>query len=363
MFPSLKKILRFLVLGLTLAGPGLFGGPAPFIGKAWAADPPFTVSGVHVEASGTSSSEAYNTALGEGRPKAWTTLFRRLTLQKDWARQPELDAAALVRISRGYTVANERRSTTRYVADVTYSFNPDAVARLLQGAGIAYSQGSARKIVIVPMSPNFALNAWAQALATESRTSVIPFSLAENADAATLKDVNFDSANFNDVAAAARRANAPEVALVQVVNAAGKLVVNVRRLGSGESAVKASADVPLVGGNPSATYPAAAAAAINTIEDMWKSRAAIDYRQRGLLTVNVQMRSLEQWGAIQTALGAVSNITNVTVNAMDIGYAQISIAYTGSSDQLREVLGGAGLQLAPVRGQSAWTLAMNGGPP
>ena len=357
MFPSLKKILRFLVLGMGLAGPGLFGA------AVWAADPHFTVSGIHVEATGTSSTEAYNTALADGRPKAWATLFRRLTLQKDWARQPDLDAAALVRISRGYTVANERRSTTRYVADVTYSFNPDAVTRLLQGAGIAYSQGTARKIVIVPMSPNFALNAWAQALATESRTSVIPFSLVENADAAALKDVNFDSANFNDVAAAARRANAPEVALVQVVNAPGKLVVNVRRLGSGEGAVKASVDVPLAGNNQSATYPAAAAAAINTIEDMWKSRSAIDYRQRGQLTVNVQMRSLEQWGAIQTALGGVSNITNMTVNAMDIGYAQITVTYTGSSDQLREVLGDAGLTLAPVRGQSAWALAINGGPP
>jgi hypothetical protein len=362
MFPSLKKILRFLALTLALAGPGLFGVPGLFVGKAWAADPPFKVSGVHVEANGASSTEAYNTALADGRPKAWATLFRRLTQQKDWARQPELDAATLIRISRGYTVANERRSTTRYLADVTYSFNPDAVARLLQSQGIAYSQGAARKTVIVPMSPNFSLNAWAQALNTEARTSVVPFSMAESADVAGLKDVNFDNASFNDVAAAARRANAPEVALVQVVSVPGKLVVNVRRLGAGESPVKTSMDVPLVQ-NPGATYPAAATAAINAIEDMWKSRSAIDYTRRGTLIANVRMDSLAQWGAIQNALAGVDNITNVTVNAMDIGYAQVSIAFTGSSDQLREVLSDAGLQLAPVRGQSTWTLAMNGGPP
>ena len=96
-----------------------------------------------------------NAALEQGRPKAWQILYRRLTRQQDWARQPDLDAAALVRISRGYTVANERRSTTRYVADVTYIFNPEAVARLLQGAGIAYTQGAARRILMVPMSPGF----------------------------------------------------------------------------------------------------------------------------------------------------------------------------------------------------------------
>ena len=102
----------------------------------------------------------------------------------------------------------------------------------------------------------------------------------------------------------------------------------------------------------SATYPAAAAAAIGAIEDMWKTRAAIDFSQRGQLTVDVRMASLQQWGAIQTALAGVDNVTDVTVNAMDIGYAQISISYTGSADQLRDVLGDAGLTLAPVRGQA-----------
>ena len=46
---------------------------------------------------------------------------------------------------------------------------------------------------------------------------------------------------------------------------------------------------------------------------------------------------------------------------MDIGYAQITIAYQGSSDQLRDTLAGAGLTLAPARGGN-WTLAMNGNP-
>jgi len=352
MLRSFKKTLLLLALG------ALFAGSLP----AQAADPPFTVSGVHVDASAASSTEAYNAALADGRPKAWQILYRRLTRQQDWTRLPDLDAAALVRIMRGYTVANERRSTTRYVADVTYQFNPDAVARLLQGAGIAYTQGAPRRVLIVPMSPGFQLGPWAQALNAPSlRDSVVPFSIAESADASGLKDVNFDNANFADVGAAAKRVGAVEAALVQVENGSGKLTVNIRRLGPGEAPTTISVDVPLVQ-NPAATYPAAASAAISAIEDMWKTRSAIDFSQRGRLTVNVRTSSLTQWGAIQTALSGVDNITNVTVNAMDIGYAQITITYTGSSQQLRQVLGDSGLTLAPVRGQSAWTLAMNGDP-
>jgi hypothetical protein len=208
------------------------------------------------------------------------------------------------------------------------------------------------------MSPNFNLNAWAQALAAPAKDSVVPFSLADNADAPGLKDMNFDTASFNDVSAAARRAGAAEVALVQVESAPGKLVVNIKRLSAGAAPAKSSIDVPLTQ-NPPATYPAAASAAIAAIEDIAKNRSAINYSLRGTLMVNVRMNSLQQWGAIQTALGNVDNITNVTVNAMDIGFAQISITYTGSSEQLREVLDDQGLTLAPVRGQNAWSLAMN----
>ena len=99
---------------------------------AAAQDSLYTVSGIHVDASGTSSTEALNAAIAQGRGKAFQILYRRLTRQADWTRQPALDSAALLRISRGYTIANERRSTTRYVADVTYMFNPDAVVRTLR---------------------------------------------------------------------------------------------------------------------------------------------------------------------------------------------------------------------------------------
>src|SRR5437868_1527305 len=117
--PMLSRFHKFIpVLVLTL----LFSAPA-------LADDLYTVAGVHVDASGASSSEALNVAIAQGRPKAWQILYRRLTRQQDWTRQPMLDAPALVRLSRGYTPTNERRSTTRYVADVAYNFNPDAVAR------------------------------------------------------------------------------------------------------------------------------------------------------------------------------------------------------------------------------------------
>ena len=119
------RALFFFAAALLLAVP------------ASAQDSLYTVSGVHVDAGAASTTEAFNAAITQGRGRAFQILFRRLTRQADWTKQPALDAQTLVRMARGFTVANERRSTTRYVADVTYMFNPDAVARTLRAAQIA----------------------------------------------------------------------------------------------------------------------------------------------------------------------------------------------------------------------------------
>ncbi len=115
----------------------------------------FAVSGIHVDASGPSAAVAQLSAMAQGRPKAWTILYKRVTKQQDWSRQPALDDASLQRIIRTFNVKSEKRSTTRYVADVTYTFSPEGVARVLQGGGIALTQAQAKRILLVPFSPNY----------------------------------------------------------------------------------------------------------------------------------------------------------------------------------------------------------------
>jgi hypothetical protein len=318
----------------------------------------YTVTNVHVDATGTSSTEALNAAISQGRGKAFQTVFRRLTRQADWGKQPALDAAGLLRISRGYNIANERRSTTRYVADVTYMFNPDAVARLLRSSQIAFSQTQARRILVIPMSPGVGHGPWAQALmAPAFRDSQVPFTVLGAEDDAALAGLNFETAGWNDVAAVASKARVSEVGLVQAVYGNGKMTVNIRRLGVGEQPVKTSVDVPMLQ-TVGTTYPAAAQAAVRAIEDLWKTRTVIDFSQRGRLAADVRIASPAQWGEIQTALGQVGNVTGMTVTAMSVNYARINLGYQGSVDQLREAVGEAGLSLTNRGGQ--WTLARAG---
>ena len=344
------RTVFFFAAALLLAGPAV--APAAAQDNSL-----YTVSAVHVDATGASSTEALNAAIAQGRARAFQTLYRRLTRQVDWPRQPALDAAGLLRISRGYNIANERRSTTRYVADVTYMFNPEGVARTLRAAQIAFSQNLAKRILVIPMSPGVDHGAWAQALmAPAFRESAVPFTLLGAEDDAALAALNLDTATWNDVSAVAVKNRVTEVGLVQAVSANGKVTVNIRRLGLGEQPAKTSVDVPMLQ-SVTATYPAAAQAAVRAIEDMWKTRSAIDFSQRGHITADVRIESLAQWSEIQSALGSVSNVTGFTVTAMNMNYARINLGYLGGIDQVREALAGAGLSLTNRGGQ--WMLAHN----
>jgi hypothetical protein len=325
-------------------------------GRAGAADL-FTVADIHVAATAASSSEAMNAAIAQGRPKAFQILFRRLTRQQDWNRQPPLDPAALLRLSRGFNVANERRSTTRYIADVTYIFNPDAVGRLLRANAIAYVQTTSRPILVIPMSPGVDHGPWSQALANpDLRDNLVPFTVASAEEEAGLANLGFDTATWSDVAPAALRAQVEQVALVQAVYANGRITVNIRRLAPRETPVKTQVDVPLMQ-TVGTTYPAAAEAALQAIDSLWKARGVIDYNQRGRITADLRIASLSQWGSMQNQIAGISNVTGVSVVAMDINYARLSIAYIGNVDQLRDALDMSGLDLANRGGQ--WLLSAN----
>src|SRR5258708_7759374 len=100
---------RFLV---SLAFALLCLAPSAVI----AADDPFAVSGIAVDATAASSTEAQTIAINSGRPKAWDILFRRLVRRQDWGKRPQLDDLGIQRLIRTYVPSQEKRSTTRYVA-------------------------------------------------------------------------------------------------------------------------------------------------------------------------------------------------------------------------------------------------------
>src|SRR5215472_13903555 len=325
---------------------------------ALAADP-FTVNNVHVDANGYSASVAQGVAFAQGRPKAWQIIYRRLTRRQDWDKQPQLDDTQLQRLIRNFKVTNERRSTTRYTADISYNFNPRAVAEVLRQSNIAFAQGSAHRILLVPMNPQYARGSpWTNAfIAPRFAEAVVPFTLPE---AGTFGNLSFETANWLDIANVALHAHATEAVfvLLQVEPRAHKLAITVKRVGVSETPMQSNAEIPYIQ-TALSTYPAAADQAMSLVAELWKQRAAVDFSQRGTITVDVRVASLSQWASVQAALASVPNVTGTRVVAMDIGEARVVLNYLGTIDQLHEALSQASLQLtnsSPQTTTGEWTL-------
>jgi hypothetical protein len=204
----LRLSLLVLLAGLALGAYAAEAAPAPDL---------FTVTGVKVDATAESATAARDIAMAQGRPVAWTKVFRRLVAQGNWRKQPQLDENALLRMVRSFEVANERRSTTRYLADVTYHFNPVAVRAALRQAGVAYTEARARPALVIPvvagkgvepMSPWFA--AWKD---PAMQQGLVPFVLpgGDPGDEEVLSRADIVQADWASVAPLARRYNAAEV--------------------------------------------------------------------------------------------------------------------------------------------------------
>jgi hypothetical protein len=328
--------------------------------RALAEDAVYTVRGVHLDASAYSASAAQSLAFAQGRPKAWQILFRRLTRQQDWIRQPALDDVQIQRLIRNYAVTNERRSTTRYTADINYYFNPAAIAKVLKDANIAFTQESAHRILLVPMNPSYAPgSAWTNAfIAPRFAEAVVPFSLPAGEDAGALAHVEFATANWPDLSAVALRIHATEAVLVllDTEQRLHRLSISLKRVGLGEQPTQSNVGIPYVQ-TALSTYPAAADTAMSAIAEMWKKKSAVDFSERGTVTVDVHVGSLSQWAGIQMALSGVPNVTGVRVEAMDIGEARLVLSYLGTLDQLHEALSEASLQLSgPGQDSGVWLL-------
>jgi hypothetical protein len=345
----MRRIAIFLALTLLVLAPA---------DHLSAATDPYTVTGVPVDATAASATEAQTIAINSGKARALQIVLGRLLKKEDAAKVPVLDDVALTRLIASYLPQNVKRSTTRYVASMTYSFNPAAIRHLLRTANIAYTDTTAHPILIVAMAPKWVSHsAWESTMANPKYAAgSVPLvsPIGDQVDSGALSALNFADATWQDVEPVASRLHAGEAMLVLLGGANGQTVVKMKRLGLGSSPPVPDVTLP---GNPPGTMGAAADAASVAIANYWKSRSAIDYGRRLKLTAEVHVSSLQQWGDLLAKIGTVSTITDTNVNAMDIGLAKITLTYVGTTDQLHDALAQAKLDLTQKTG-GGWTLAV-----
>jgi hypothetical protein len=314
----------------------------------------FTVSSVKVDATAESATTARDLAMTQGRPAAWTKLFRRLTATANWNKQPALDDNGLLRLIRSFEVAGERRSTTRYLAEVTFHFNPAAVRALLRQSNIAYTETRSRPILVIPLVAGTEFDPaspWGMAWKDLSaEPGLVPFlvAAADVPEAALLSRPDAAQADWAAVAPLARRFNAGEV-IVATASEDAKSVQMVQVSATGRTALSFA--------YAQSSFAADAEAVAERATETWKTRTAVSYATRARLTADVQFDSLEDWAKIRGQIAAVRAISDVDVVGLALHEAEIDLTYAGRPEQLRDALAQQSLELVNTSGQYILQLA------
>ncbi|MES1990195.1 MAG: DUF2066 domain-containing protein [Pseudomonadota bacterium] len=351
----MMRAVRLAVLtGLVL---GISGGLAAE--KAAAADL-YTVKGVHVDETAASATVARTTAQAKGQKIALTELMQRLTLAADWPRLPRVDDNTAQDAVRGFQVASEKASSTRYIADLNVSFQPEAVRGLLKRSGILYGDTQAKPALVLAIYDKDGAavfwedaNPWREAIAKQDLDNAITPLLTPIGDAQEFAVLSATQAVSGDKAAInalGDRYGVDDV-VVAIASASGsKVSLTINRYGLGDL-------TPI-----KRTYTdldAAASGLIDVLGDLWKRDTVVAPGEQSHLVAAASFASLGQWEAIRRGLGATPLVNGLQVEGISSTGAEVQISYRGSPEKLALALAQSNVALTQDPISQDWTIRSN----
>ena len=348
-----SRILAILSLALAFfwAGPCFAQKSAPF--DVYAVP-------VHVDVTASSAIAARDSARADGQRHAYILMLSRLTRANDSSRLPPPNDAALNDLVQGFEVANERRSSVRYIADYAYHFRPDGIRAVLRQAQIPFAEAASRPLLVLPVLENGATpalwdnNPWRTAWnAASFPPGLVPLiePAGDATDAAAIDGPAADRGDDTAMGNIAKRYNAADVLVVRATikpGAAENISVSATRYtpGSGSPGINWSGSYTAASGEAEPDLLTRAALGIDAqIEEAWKEANVIDFSQAGMLAVNVPVTDLQSWTALNAQLAGIPVVQHTDLVSLNRQSAQLLIHYVGGLTQLRLALAQNNLDL------------------
>jgi hypothetical protein len=329
----------------------LVGAVGSWAATATAADV-FTVSGISVDETADTAAAARAAAFRRGQRTALTTLLQRLTLRADHGRLPSVERERLDFIVQALEVADEKTSDVRYLANMTVTFKPSEIRRLLREAGIPFAESTSKPVLVVPVlrqgdslvlwdDPNLWREAWER---LPQVGDLVPL-IVPVGDLSDIADVDATQAAEGDplrLSAIASRYRAGDV-LVAVATLSETAIST--RIDIAASRIGAPTQTPILlnfetsdpEAIPSLLFDAAAGVAA-AVEDLWKSTNIIEFDRPGRMLLAVPLASLEQWISVEQRLNNIASISSVSLISLTRDSAEVEITHFGDETQLAATL-------------------------
>ncbi|MEE2524790.1 DUF2066 domain-containing protein [Hyphobacterium sp. HN65] len=325
------------------------------------ADSPYTVVGVPIDATADNALEAQTIAMRRGQVAAVHALLARLTLPEDRLQVPEITNEAAAEMISGLQVRNEQRSATRYLGELTVSFDPRAVRIWLNGLGVPFVEGQAREILVLPVlqtaSGNYWLwnttnpetgevneQPWLRAWRTGGYQHALSPVSAPSGDAGRML-IDGNSAvqmNESQLRSVAQAYGVSRVAVMVARQGEGGVRVDGRLFSFDGSGEVSSQQIPTIATN---TFRGAATRFVTDLENAWKAEAIVRGGGAESLNVTVLYNSLSEWRRLQNAITGTSLIRSAQLDAIAPTGAMMTLEFRGQFSQLQRELDARGARL------------------
>ncbi len=340
----------------------------------------YSISGIAVDTTAESAVVAQQQALETAEREGLRQLLERLVVEEDQGLLPDIETITLDPFVRSYTIEEEKRSATRYIAKVTVRYEPRAVRALLADAGARAVIAPSPPLLVVPvLLRNGTVDLWSEDnpwraawLANADRNTflTILLPLGDLADIVALGDASPET-NAEGLAKLADRYGTRDVvvvraALLPVPEAATERQPETRLAlalvpAGGWFTEPAEEMVALSPGEKEARiWERGVARAKALLERVWKRNNAVRLGSRDTLRVTVPLADLRSWVQIRQKLEAMPEIRSLRVERLSRRQAELSIAFIGDRTQLQQALAGRGLDL--VLEDGSWQLRPVVGP-
>ena len=360
-----------LVGGLLIVGLGLALMPA---GPAAAQDDVFAVGGVEVDATAGNAAEAREAAIAQGHVLAMGRLMERLVLQADLSRVPILRSGELVNMVRDFSVAEERSSEVRYLANLTFRFKPVEVRGFLRRNKIRFAETRSKPVLVLPLysdggeiglwrEPNPWLQAW---IARPPDGGLVPLvaPLGDLDDIASINEQQALSADLIALDEIARRYGAEDVLITQVElessAPAGELPLRVtlrraRQIQQEPAVVNSFRQQS--GENLDTALQRAMARVVEEVQESWKRSNQLSYEQQRSVPALALFGSFTDWIEIQRRLSAAASVASSRIEYLTRSFAILDLRVIGTDDQIASTLAQKDITLT-TDGPSGWRMRL-----
>ncbi len=337
----------------------------------------FTVRNVPVDATAAAAANARDEAVAKGYLDAYALLMQRLVPREELSKIPQLTSSQIANYTVDFSVARERTSTVRYLADITYRFRPDEMRRLLRDNGVGFAETKSKPVIVLPLQEAGGTeilwedgNAWRDVWSLrEVSDGLVPL-IVPLGDLSDILSISADEAIAGDVqrlSGLAQRYGAGSVLVSRAVlrgdaqTETAELDLSTTRFDTDGSAQPFLAETYRQ--EPGETLEdfmlRASNALESVIQESWKASNVLQFGVQSVIEVDVPLTGLGDWVKIQQRLKNVPAVVSSRVRSISKQQVDMSLTYAGDEKQLSLALRQNDLTLS-LNEVLVWELRLSG---